>query len=78
MDNIVLTYNSVTIQLRASQFMNRCRMFLSPFGNPHMRNPPQILPYWDVTDWCKSPLNIYCSLRLEFIGYKFSKRMFHT
>ena len=78
MDHIVLIFNSITIQLRAAQFMNRCRMFLSSFEKPHMGNPPQILPYWDVTDWFKSPLNIYCSLRLEFIGYKFSKLLFHT
>ena len=49
MNNIVLTCNSVTIQLRATQFMNGCRMFLSPFGKPRMGNPPQNLPYWDVT-----------------------------
>ena len=39
MDHVVLTYNSVTIQLRAAQFMKRCRMFLLPFVNPHMGNP---------------------------------------
>ena len=51
MDHIVLTYNSITIQLRASQFMNHCRMFMLPFGTPHMGNPTQSLTYWDVTDW---------------------------
>ena len=51
MDRIVLTCNSVTIQLCAAQFINRCRMFMSPFGKPHMGNPPQSIPYWDVTDW---------------------------
>ena len=55
MDYIVLTCNSITIQLRSEKIMNRCIMFLLPFGNPHMGNPPQILPYWDVTDWCKVP-----------------------
>ena len=50
MDYIVLTFNSITIQLREAQFMNRCRMFLSPLGTPHMGNPPQSLPYWDVKD----------------------------
>ena len=43
-----------------------------------MGNPTQSLPYWDVTDWFKSPLNTYCSLRLDFIGYKFSELLFHT
>ena len=70
MDHIVSTCNSITIQLCAAHFMNRCRMFLLPFGNPHMGNPPQSILYWYVTDWFKSPLDIYCSLRLGFIGYK--------
>ena len=78
MDNIVLTFNNITIQLRAAQFMNLCRMFLSPFGKPHMVNPTKILLHRDVTDWFKSPLNIYCSLRMELIVYKFSKLLFHT
>ena len=78
MDHIVLTCNSINIQLRAAQFMNCCRMFLSPLGNPQMGYPPQSLPYLDVTGWFKSPLNTYFSLRLEFIGYKFSKLLFHT
>ena len=51
MDHIVLTCNSITIQLRVEQFMNYCRMFILPFEKPHMGNPPQRLPYWDVTDW---------------------------
>ena len=29
--------------------------FLLPFGKPHMGNPPQILPYWDVTDCSSVP-----------------------
>ena len=78
MDHIVLTCNSINIQLFASQFMNHCRMFLLHFRNPHISNPPQILPYCDVTDWFKYHLSIYYSLRLEFIGYKFSKLFFHT
>ena len=47
MDHVVLTYNSVTIQLRAAQFMNLCRMFLLPFRKPHMGNPPYLIvpPY---------------------------------
>ena len=39
MDNIVLTFNSITIKLCVAQFMNRCKMFLLPFGKPHMGNP---------------------------------------
>ena len=70
MDHIVLTFNSLTIQPHVVKFMNHCRIFLLPFGTPHTGNPHQILPYWDVKYWFKSPLNIYCSLRLEFIGYK--------
>ena len=55
MDHIFLTCNSINIQLRASQFMNFCRMFLLPFRNPHMGNPPQVLPFWDVTDLSSVP-----------------------
>ena len=51
MDRIVLTYNSINIQLRAEQLMKHCRMFLLHFGKSHKGNPPQILPYWDVKDW---------------------------
>ena len=43
MDHIVLTCNSVTIQLCAAQFMNRCRIFLLPFGKPHMGNTPYLI-----------------------------------
>ena len=47
MYNILLTCNSVTIQLRAAQFMNFRRMFLLPFGKTHMGNPPYLIvpPY---------------------------------
>ena len=47
MDHIVLTCNSINIQLRAVQFMNYCRMFLSPFGKPYMGNPSYLIvpPY---------------------------------
>ena len=51
MDHIVLTCNSITVQLCAAQFINHFNMFLLPFIKPHMVNPPQILHYWDVMDW---------------------------
>ena len=50
MDNIVLTFNSVKIQLLAEQFMGGCRIFLSPFRKPHMGNYPYLImpPYtWE-------------------------------
>ena len=53
MDHIVLTCNSINIKLLAAQFMNRCKLLLLPFVNPHMDNPPQSLPHRDVTDWFK-------------------------
>ena len=51
MDNIVLTHNIITFQLRVAQFMNRCRMFLLNFGKPYIGNTPQRLPYWDAKYW---------------------------
>ena len=48
MYRIGLACNSVTIQLRAAQFINHCRMFMSSFGKKtNMGNPPYLIlpPY---------------------------------
>ena len=69
MDYVVLTCIIITIQLLKTQFMNLCKIFLSPFGLTQMAIPPQSLPYWDVKISFKPPLKIYCSLIHEFISY---------
>ena len=43
MYHIGLICNIINIPLYAAQFMNICRMFISPFGKPHMGNPTYLI-----------------------------------
>ena len=43
MDHIILTCNSINIQLCVAKLMTCCRMFLLHVGNPHMGNFPYLI-----------------------------------
>ena len=77
-DNIVLTCNSITIQLRADQFMNRYIMFMSPFGTSHMGNPPQSLPCQDITDWFYVSSEHILFIKTGIYWLQVLKLLFHT